>query len=193
LEPVNLLVLDEPTNHLDMRSKDILKNALLMYEGTLIVVSHDRDFLQGLTDKVFEFRNQTIKPYIGDVYDFLHSRKLRNLDDLNAAFSKSTYSNDKQSDSDQKILYQKRKEMDREIRKLESRINATEQQIGKLEEELSTIDKILSNPSENQEESIEAEVFERYGTVKEEIAGAMELWESLQLELESLKEEKSSL
>ncbi len=82
LEPANLLVLDEPTNHLDMQSKDILKSALLQYKGTLLIVSHDRDFLQGLTNKVFEFRNRQVKEYIGDIYDFLEARKIASLKEL---------------------------------------------------------------------------------------------------------------
>jgi ATP-binding cassette subfamily F protein 3 len=193
LEPVNLLVLDEPTNHLDMRSKDILKNALLLYNGTLIIVSHDRDFLQGLTDKVFEFRNRRIKEYIGDVYDFLQNRKIDHLDDLNAGFTRQGKETDEKPDSDQKIIYLKRKEIDRDIRKTRSRIEAIEQKIERLEEELSKMNRILSNPSENPEENIETEIFERYGSVKNEIAGEMEEWESLQIELESLAEQKEMM
>ncbi len=82
LEPFNLLVLDEPTNHLDMRSKDILKQALIKYDGTLIVVSHDRDFLDGLVTKVFEFRHNRIKEHIGGIYDFLRKKKIINLRDI---------------------------------------------------------------------------------------------------------------
>ena len=82
LEPCNLLVLDEPTNHLDMRSKDILKQALLKYDGTLIVVSHDRDFLDGLVSKVYEFRHNRIREHLGGIYDFLRKKKLVNLKDI---------------------------------------------------------------------------------------------------------------
>ena len=82
LQPFNLLILDEPTNHLDMRSKDILKNALLSFDGTLIVVSHDREFLDGLVDKVFEFRHQKVKEHLGGIYDFLQRRKLASLQEI---------------------------------------------------------------------------------------------------------------
>ncbi|MDV7392412.1 ATP-binding cassette domain-containing protein, partial [Arthrospira platensis SPKY1] len=84
LFPSNLLILDEPTNHLDMHSKDILKTALLQFDGTLLIVSHDRDFLQGLTNKVFEFRKPVVKPFIGDIYDFLEHRSLKQLSELEA-------------------------------------------------------------------------------------------------------------
>jgi ATP-binding cassette subfamily F protein 3 len=84
LTPSNLLVLDEPTNHLDMQSKDVLKNALLQYDGTLVIVSHDRDFLQGLTNKVYEFRNKKIREHLGDIYDYLEYRRMKNLNPLAA-------------------------------------------------------------------------------------------------------------
>ena len=89
LEPYNLLVLDEPTNHLDMRSKDILKNALLKYDGTLILVSHDRQFLDGLINVVYEFRDQKIRQHIGGIYDFLKRRKIQTLEELDLKTQKS--------------------------------------------------------------------------------------------------------
>ncbi len=120
LRPSNLMILDEPTNHLDMRSKDILKSALLQYDGTLIIVSHDRDFLQGLSNKVFEFRNKGVKEYLGDIYDFLHFKKLSNLRELE---QKAMTGNSRHKDvSKNKELYERSKQLDREIRKLNTQI-----------------------------------------------------------------------
>ena len=115
LTPSNLLILDEPTNHLDMQSKDILKNALLQYDGTLIIVSHDRDFLQGLTNKVFEFRDKKIKEHLGDIYDFLEYRKLKSLQQLETA--KKSESGQKAQPSDRKLSYELKKQLERDIRK----------------------------------------------------------------------------
>ncbi len=126
LTPANLLVLDEPTNHLDMQSKDILKNALIQYEGTLILVSHDRDFLQGLTNKVFEFRDRLVKEHIGDIYDFLETRNIRNLKDLETAARKTAISGQPAENSDNKQLYEKKKQIEREIRKLKTHVEKTE-------------------------------------------------------------------
>jgi len=185
-EPVNLLVLDEPTNHLDMRSKDILKNALLMFQGTLIIVSHDRDFLQGLTNKVFEFRNKKIKEYIGDVYEFLESRKISGLEALEQA--KNEKREQKKEVSDNKIIFEKKKELDRAIRKVESRIGQCEKEIEEMEVRLRTMDKELANP-----ESADHSVYEEYGQLKEATEQKMEEWEELSSELEKFESEKKEL
>lgn len=186
LEPVNLLVLDEPTNHLDMRSKDILKNALLMFQGTLIIVSHDRDFLQGLTNKVFEFRNKKIKEYIGDVYEFLESRKISGLEALEK--EKSEKREQKKEVSDNKIIFEKKKELDRAIRKVGTRIGQCEKEIEEMEVSLKAMDKELANP-----ESAEHSVYEEYGQLKEAMEHKMGEWEELSSELEKLEKEKKEL
>lgn len=115
LTPTNLLILDEPTNHLDMQSKDILKNALIQYDGTLIIISHDRDFLQGLTNKVFEFRDQNIKEHLGDIYDFLEYRKLKSLQQLE--FKNKDKNTDNSAVSKSKLNYERKKQLERDIRK----------------------------------------------------------------------------
>ena len=121
LSPVNFLIMDEPTNHLDIISKDVLKKALINYDGTLIIISHDRDFLQGLSNKIYEFKNQNIKESLGDVNTFLKEKALENLDDLNKRSEKSKKSIIKK-DSIEKITYQKRKELDKNIRITEKNI-----------------------------------------------------------------------
>ncbi len=186
LSPVNLLVLDEPTNHLDMQSKDILKNALLKYDGALIIVSHDRDFLQGLTTKVFEFKNHGIKQYIGDIYDFLDNRKLESLKQLE--FNKRNRSiNGSFADiSENKINWERKKEIERECRKLNSQITKAEEEINILETEISSIDAVLSDPDKNSEIDYN-EVYTRYGQLKQKLMEVMNKWEEYCIKLEENK------
>ena len=126
LEPVNLLILDEPTNHLDMKTKDILKQAIKDFNGTVIVVSHDREFLDGLVDKVYEFGNKRIKEHLGGIYDFLQRKKMETLQDLernNNVGSKSVSNNSGDKEiSETKLSYEERKELQRQIKRLEKAI-----------------------------------------------------------------------
>jgi len=186
LTPSNLLILDEPTNHLDMQSKDILKNALLQFDGTLIIVSHDRDFLQGLTNKVFEFRNKNIKEHLGDIYDFLEYRRLKNLKEL----EKKTKANaDKAAVvSDNKLNYERKKRLERDIRKLTNQITKLEENISKLEEEISEKDNILSNPSEHPDLDFDALSVE-YNDLNSSLENEMQQWELLHSQLENLQSE----
>jgi ATP-binding cassette subfamily F protein 3 len=186
LTPVNLLVLDEPTNHLDMQSKDILKNALLQFEGTLIVVSHDRDFLQGLTEKVFEFKNKQIKPYIGDIYDFLESRKLENLKQLEIN-NKNTDKLRNDADSENKISWEKKREQDKEIRKINNLIHKCEDEIAKIETEIHRIDKVLANPQEYQAEFNKGDIYKTYQNLKDKLDKQMHEWETLHAQLEVIE------
>ncbi|MFZ4740566.1 MAG: ABC-F family ATP-binding cassette domain-containing protein [Bacteroidales bacterium] len=182
LTPVNLLVLDEPTNHLDMQSKDILKNALLQFEGTLIVVSHDRDFLQGLTEKVFEFRKKQIKPYIGDIYDFLESRKLENLKQLEIN-NRNTDNTKNDVVSDNKISWEKKRELDKEIRKIKNKVEKCEHEISNIEAEIKRLDKVLANPEEHKAESNKADIYKTYQDLKDKLDKQMLFWEELHTEL----------
>ena len=124
--------MDEPTNHLDIISKDVLKRALINYDGSLIIISHDRDFLQGLSEKIYEFKDKNIKEYIGDVNTFLEAKKLEDLDHMNII--KSPISTKIKKDSQQKISYHKRKELDSNIRKFKKRITKLESEITEIEE-----------------------------------------------------------
>ena len=187
LSPVNLLILDEPTNHLDMMSKDILKNALLMFDGTLIVVSHDRDFLQGLTQKVFEFSGGKVKQHLGDIYDFLEKRKLDTLDQLNAATLAREAAGTTENVSVNKLNYEKRKVTDREIRKVATRIEKSEEEIHRLEAELAKMDGLLANPGNHAEALADGSFYQNYEEVKAQIAHEMEQWEMLHMELEEVK------
>ncbi len=176
LFPTNLLILDEPTNHLDMLSKDILKSALIQFDGTLIIVSHDRDFLQGLTNKVYEFKKPNIKEYIGDIYDFLEEKKLKELDDLNKK-QKSQPTENKVSQS--KLDYEIKKQNDREIKRIEREIKKIEEQIESVEREIAEMDDIMSSPDNHPDVNLDNDWYNRYGEKKNKLQTLMEQWEKL--------------
>ncbi|HYX08382.1 MAG TPA: ABC-F family ATP-binding cassette domain-containing protein [Bacteroidales bacterium] len=186
LEPYNLLVLDEPTNHLDIRSKDILKQALLRYDGTLILVSHDREFLDGLTERIYEFRNQGIKQYNGGIYDFLQKKKLASLKELESRQS-ADKETENESAGDNKMAYEERKEYDKIIRKAENRVKACEKNIETLEAKVAEMDTVLASPDQ---QATDSGWFEKYEKLKKDLEKQLHDWESFQLELEELKEKR---
>ncbi|MDR2908032.1 MAG: ATP-binding cassette domain-containing protein, partial [Bacteroidales bacterium] len=177
LTPVNLLILDEPTNHLDMRSKDVLKMALLKYDGAMILVSHDRDFLQGLTEKVYEFKDRKVKMHIGDIYEFLESRNIENLTELNrkAVSEKPVNSAAKETSNEQDR--QKKKEQEREQRRRQNQIEKLEAEIEQLEKKKAEMDTLLANPAN----ITNSQVFVDYNKLKEKIDKAMNEWEKLSI------------
>ncbi|MFV0538374.1 MAG: ABC-F family ATP-binding cassette domain-containing protein [Dysgonomonas sp.] len=181
LEPVNLLILDEPTNHLDMRSKDVLKEALKEFDGTVIVVSHDRDFLNGLVDKVYEFGNQQVKEHLGGIYEFLERKKMDSLKELEVATSQKQEAQP-QEESANKLSYEERKELSRQIKKLEKQISEAEEVIENKEAEISEIENRLATP----EGSADTALFERHGQLTKELQGDMSKWEELTTELENI-------
>ena len=187
LVPVNLLVLDEPTNHLDMVSKDILKNALLRYDGTLIIVSHDRDFLQGLTDKIFEFRNHTIKTWMCDINEFIKARKLANLAQLEAKRTEQQKAGENLSDN--KLNYARRKQLDREIRKQASKVEKSEQEIEAIETEIARYDKLLADPDTHKDTAKSTRLFQEYQGLKKELELKMEEWEKAHEELQGMQKD----
>lgn len=147
LEPYNLLVLDEPTNHMDIKSKDILKQALKAYDGTLVVVSHDRDFLDGLVEKVYEFRDGKVREHLGGIGDFLRKRRLENLGELDRKRVPETKPVQDANVAKQEFVA--RKAMSREEKKMRNRVDFLEKEIGKLEKRMGEIEKILASPTEN--------------------------------------------
>ena len=185
LFPTNLLVLDEPTNHLDMLSKDILKNALIQYDGTLIIVSHDRDFLQGLTNKVYEFRKPNIKEYIGDIYDFLEQKNLSHLKELEIA-AKQTKVQEVIPQSQNKINYERKKQIDAKLRKVDKEIQRLEEAIGKLETELAEQDAIMAHPDQHPDIKIDNDWYWAYGQKKEQLQNLMDDWGEKQIEREEI-------
>ncbi len=191
LSPVNLLVLDEPTNHLDMLSKDILKSALIQYDGTLIIVSHDRDFLQGLTNKVYEFRKPHIKEYIGDISDFLEQKKLTHLKELEIA-QKANPVAQQVSVSQNKINYERKKQIDTKLRKIDKEIQRLEDAITKLETELAEQDKIMANPDQYPDIKVDNDWYWAYGKKKEELQALMDEWGEKQIEREDVASQLST-
>ena len=181
LFPTNLLILDEPTNHLDMLSKDILKSALLQFDGTLIIVSHDRDFLQGLTNKVYEFRKPNIKEYIGDIYDFLEEKKMKELDDLNKKQKSQPITENTVSQG--KLDYELKKQNDREIKRIEREIKKIEEQIETLENEIAEMDNIMSSPDEHPYVNLDNDWYNLYGEKKNKLQALMEQWEEKAMSL----------
>jgi ATP-binding cassette, subfamily F, member 3 len=180
LEPYNLLLLDEPTNHLDMRSKDILKQALIKYDGTLIVVSHDRDFLDGLVNKVYEFRHHKIKEHIGSIYDFLRKKRIENLKDIEK--KDRIINNSPEAVSSNKQKYLEKKEYDKSLRKLRKRLEESEKTIETLEAEINAIDKSFMEPGNNTEKH-EQDYF-RYQDLKEQLNKEMDNWTQFSQEVD---------
>jgi len=186
LKPYNLLVLDEPTNHLDLRSKDILKNALKNFEGTLIIVSHDREFLDDLVEKVYEFRDKKIREHLGGIYEFLRKRKLENLKEIERKEKQSSQSKEKQH-SESKQSYIERKEIDKQIRKAESNVLQSENEIENLELEMENISKILSDPEKMNDDP---SLYSKYDELKKKLEKEMHSWEELTEIVEELKQQR---
>ena len=183
LKPYNLLVMDEPTNHLDITSKELLKQALLKYDGSLIVVSHDREFLQGLTQKVYEFRDMNIKEYHGDINTFLSEKDLNNFKQLE--LSNKDYDNSNVKDQN-KDSFKDKKDKKRKINKLKSKIRNIEKQIDTLSDELNKKDLELADPIKFNELSSEKDFFQIYGQQKNDLIQLEEKWTALVEELENI-------
>ena len=209
LEPYNLLVLDEPTNHMDMRSKDILKNALQKYNGTVIVVSHDREFLDGLVDKVYEFRDGQVKEHLGGIYDFLRDRKLESMRELErsdasaktaTATAKSTSgtTNKPAGNADKstsgkpalsgKELYALKREADKQLRKAERDVEQAEEEIMALEKQISEMDKQMADPTAYGIDLSDGVLYTQYNEMKEKLNKLTYRWEELSIVLENAKE-----
>lgn len=183
LQPFNLMVLDEPTNHLDMRSKDILKEALLQFDGTLIVVSHDREFLDGLVDKVYEFREQGIREYSGGIFEFLRKRKISSMREIEKRDTKKQQIDTKPSRGN-KAEYAKKKSYDRQIRKMERKVESLEKEIETHEQQIQEMDEIMADP-----DNIEGrDLFNKYEEVQSNLESLMKQWEKASTELFDARE-----
>ncbi len=181
LEPYNLLLLDEPTNHLDLRSKQVLKDALQNYDGTLIVVSHDRDFLDGLAQKIYEFKDKKIKEHTGDIFEFLRRKKLDNLKEIERRQTQNSKINEQAEPSDNKVKYLEKKEFEREKRRLENKVKKAEESIQLLEAKLEKLVEVLANPDTI---SNDDDPFGEFGRLKEKLELEMKVWEEAVDELE---------
>lgn len=184
LEPVNLLILDEPTNHLDMRSKEVLKEAIKTFDGTVIIVSHDREFLDGLVDKVYEFGNKKVREHLGGIYAFLQYKKMQNLSELEIKTleKKEAQETDKVV-SESKLGYEARKELNRKIRKVERGVEEMEKLIQKFESDLAEMSSKLQLP----EFATDSDFIQKFQKKQRELEHKMYEWELLGEELEDLR------
>lgn len=188
LQPYNLLALDEPTNHMDIKSKDILKQALRQFDGTLVIVSHDRDFLDGLVDKLYEFRDGKVKEHLGGIADFLEERKIENLQELERRFHTVQERPERKGEpalqqemSEGRKEYQAKKAISKEERKIRNRIAFLEKEIAKLEEDMKRIENILASPGENDDIM---ELTRQYLEDKRDIDAKTEEWAGLSEEID---------
>lgn len=185
LEPVNLLILDEPTNHLDMRSKDVLKNALKDFDGTVIVVSHDREFLDGLVEKVYEFGNKRVVEHLGGIYEFLERKKMQNLQELEVSANKATEAAaDENVPTQNKLSYEARKELNKAIKKQEKLIAESEKKIEELETSIADLEAKLATP----EGASDTALYTQYADLKKALSETMDLWTEQTMELEEMQQ-----
>lgn len=188
LEPVNFLILDEPTNHLDMRSKDVLKDAIRDFDGTVVVVSHDREFLDGLVTKVYEFGGGKVREHLGGIYDFLQKKKIESLNELQRSapvkpsVSSPTKPDETPSASDTKLSYEAQKEQAKKLRKVEKQVAECEKKIEELEAEIKKLEERMAT----QEGASDMNLYERHTQMKKELEEAVEAWEKASMEWEEL-------
>lgn len=185
LEPVNFLILDEPTNHLDIKSKDVLKNAINEFEGTVVVVSHDRDFLDGLVSKVYEFGNQKVKEHLGGIYEFLQRKRIENLNELQREEeTKQKKEINDESASQTKLSYEEQKKYSRQVRRLEREVEELEKRMDSLQIKIEKIENQMTTP----EGASDAALFREYEELKKQHNTTEEKWEVVFLELSEIKE-----
>ena len=200
LEPRNLLILDEPTNHMDMRSKDILKSAIMKYDGTVVVVSHDREFLDGMVQKVYEFRDGGVKEYLGGIYYFLEKRKLESLQEIErrdapakpaanpaanpAAKSAAQPAANRDAAASGKLTYEQRKEQEKQLRKLRRAVETVEAELAEIEKQIAAYDAKFAAATEYNEADYKA-----YNDLKARYDNQMHEWEKASYELEIVEEQ----
>lgn len=189
LEPVNLLILDEPTNHLDMQSKEVLKNAINEFDGTAIIVSHDRDFLDGLVSKVYEFMDGKVTEYLGGIYDYLNRRNIESPDEL-STIKKSSVVNESPLQAEtvkKKYSYAEHKELQKKIRKIEKAIKESEAKIENLENKLKVLSKKMCTP----EGASDMNLISEYTSVNKQLSAEEDIWTNLSEELDEQQKELS--
>ena len=185
LEPVNFLILDEPTNHLDMRSKDVLKEAIREFDGTVVVVSHDREFLDGLVTKVYEFGGGVVREHMGGIYDFLQKKKIESLNELQLTTSPTATQKKEEPEapSENKLSYEAQKELNKKIKKLEKQVADCEQRIEKIESQIGEVEAQMATP----EGASDMKLYEKHQALKKELDAVVEEWETVSMELDEVK------
>lgn len=184
LEPVNFLILDEPTNHLDMRSKDVLKDAIRDFDGTVIVVSHDREFLDGLVTKVYEFGGGVVKEHLGGIYDFLSSKHIESLNELHSLRPEPVAVVQGEKPENQKRMsYEQQKELQKKLRKLEKEVAACENRVSELEQQIADVENKLATA----EGASDVSLYELHGTLKKQMDEAVDAWEAASEALDEAK------
>ena len=191
LKEPDTLLLDEPTNHLDMRSKDVLKEAIREFDGTVILVSHDRDFLDGLATKVYEFGGGLVKEHLGGIYEFLQKKKIDSLNELQkgAGLSASPTASAKGNEpetgqpSENKLSYEAQKELNKKIKKLERQVADCEASIEETESAIAIVEAKMATP----EGASDMQLYERHQKLKQQLDGIVEEWERVSMELEETK------
>ena len=192
LEPVNFLILDEPTNHLDMRSKDVLKEAIREFDGTVILVSHDRDFLDGLATKVYEFGGGVVKEHLSGIYEFLQKKKIDSLNELQKGASLSSSptasakgNNEQESaqPSENKLSYEAQKELNKKVKKLERQVADCETSIEETESAIAIVEEKMATP----EGASDMKLYEQHQKLKQQLDTIVEEWERVSMELEEVK------
>ena len=182
---MTLLTLDEPTNHLDMRSKDVLKDAIRDFDGTVIVVSHDREFLDGLVTKVYEFGGGRVREHLGGIYDFLAKKKIDSLAELQLSASPTVQKTEAQPVSESKLNYEAQKELAKKMRRIEKQVADCEQRIERLEQDIAALEARMATP----EGASDMKLYEQHAALKKDMDAVVEEWEAASLELEELKEQ----
>ena len=179
LEPYNLLILDEPTNHMDMRSKDILKDALQKYDGTVVVVSHDREFLDGLVDRIYEFRDGGVREYLGDIWYFLEKRKVESLQEIERKDRPAPTEKSTSESNTGKLSYEQKKEQEKLLRKLRKAVDSAEEELANVEAEITAYDKRFAESTD-----YNADDYAKYDALKQRYDQLMHEWEKASYELE---------
>ena len=194
LEPVNLLILDEPTNHLDMQSKDVLKQAIRDFDGTAIIVSHDRDFLDGLVDKVYEFGGGVVREHIGGIYDFLQKKNIESLNELGHAMNsggsptasaKKEKAQPEAAQATSTLSYAELKNRNRQLKKIEKEVAEAESQVTRLETELKEVENTLATP----EGARDSQLLNKYFELKQQLNEAEDRWTKLSEKLEEMQKD----
>ncbi|MDA8824834.1 ATP-binding cassette domain-containing protein, partial [Schleiferiaceae bacterium] len=190
LKPINFLVMDEPTNHLDMNSKDVLKNSLQSFEGTLLVVSHDRDFLEGLVTKTIEFRDQNVKTLLGGIEYYLEYRKMESMREVEAKSAKTKKQKEKKNvPAEDGLTYNERKQFEKELRSETRNLETIEQTIEELEEIIGRWDLQLADPEACKELMGDPDFYPQYEHKKAALSAKMEEWEACNIKKEGLEEQ----